>query len=160
MVENIRMSNSIEFNSRDDKIIEGSTVVGLLALYLLTAFIFMLAVFAWSTDIIVRGAAFPFVHGAAAVLAYRMAVAPTIDQGSAAFEGSVERLAAGFALFAVCKHIALLIAGRMGEWLASIDRMLIWAVDSMFLNTSLLPDVAALGILATAIRLFEAIRRR
>lgn len=135
--------------------VSGTAAIRFVVVYLMAAFILMLSVYAVASDILIRGVAFPFAHGTAAVLAYRLTVASEVTGCNVDFDAVVERLAGTFALLAVLKHILLSILGSAATWLAGADRVLVWIVDVTFLNTSLLPDVAALGVFVAAVRAFE-----
>lgn len=135
--------------------VSGTAAIRFVVAYLMVAFTLMVAVYAVASDLLIRGVAFPVAHGTAAVLAYRLTVASEVTGGNVDFDAVVERLAGTFALLAVLKHILLSILGSAASWLAGADRVLVWIVDVTFLNTSLLPDVAALGVFAAAVRAVE-----
>jgi len=135
-------------------------VVAFLAVYFVLAFAAMAIVGTLTDSLGVRGVAFVVLHAAAAAVAYRAVVAPRIDSlGVAEITTQLETLAGGFGLFAVVKHVLLLLFGRAAAWLAGADRVLVWIVDTTYLNTSLLPDVAALGVIALTIHVTEQARR-
>lgn len=139
--------------------IDARATLGFLGVYLAVAFVLMTAVSLVTDSLAVRGVAFLICHAAGAVAGYRLVVAPQIAaRGIKGFSAQVEKLGANFGLFAVLKHVLLLILGRAAAWLAGADQVLVWIVDTTFLNTSLLPDVAALGVISIAVYTAERAR--
>lgn len=145
--------------SSGERDIESWQTVSFLALYLIMAFVLMTGVTLAASDLVVRGPAFLIAHAIAAGVSYRVVVAPQIDANAVgSFDTQVEKLAASFGVLAVLKHVLLLVLGRASDALARADQVLVWIVDTTYLNTSLLPDVAALGIIALTIRAVEHAR--
>ena len=118
----------------------------------------MLLVNAAGAGLYLRGLAFLAAHALAAGIAYRVLVAPRLPDQDGALTSQVEKIAAGFAVFAVAKHLLLLILGRLGPLTAGLDRALAWAVDIAYLNTSLLPDVTALAVIGLTVNAVEKLR--
>ncbi|MBK1669250.1 hypothetical protein CKO28_14525 [Rhodovibrio sodomensis] len=122
------------------------------------AFALMLAVSLAGFGLYMQGLAFLLAHTLAAAIAYRALVAPRLPEQDGALKSQAEKIAAGFALFAVAKHLLLLILGRLGALTGGLDRALVWAVDTAYLNTSLLPDVTALALIGLTVNAVEKIR--
>jgi hypothetical protein len=122
------------------------------------AFAIMLAVSLASPGLYVLGAAFIVAQVAAAAVAYRVLVAPRLPEQDGALKSQAEKIAAGFAVFAVAKHLLLLILGRLGDLTGGLDRALVWAVDVAYLNSSLLPDVTALALIGLTVNAAEKAR--
>ncbi|MBK1696091.1 hypothetical protein [Rhodovibrio salinarum] len=122
------------------------------------AFVLMLIVTLAEPGIYLRSAAFLGAHALAAGIAYRTLVAPRLPDQDGALKRQVEKVAAGFATFAVAKHLLLLILGRLGTLTGGLDQALVWAVDVAYLNSSLLPDVAALAVIALTVNAVEKAR--
>lgn len=122
------------------------------------AFAIMLAVSLADPSLYLQGAAFLVAHALAAAVAYRTLVAPRLPEQKGALVSQAEKIAAGFAVFAVAKHLLLLILGRLGALTAGLDQAFVWAVDVAYLNTSLLPDVAALALIGLTVNAVEKAR--
>jgi len=122
------------------------------------AFAIMLAVSLADAGLYLRGAAFLVAHALAATIAYRTLVAPRLPDQDGALKSQAEKIAAGFAVFAVAKHLLLLILGRLGALAGGLDQALVWAVDVAYLNSSLLPDVTALALIGLAVNAAEKAR--
>ncbi|MDZ7713466.1 MAG: hypothetical protein U5L06_10290 [Rhodovibrio sp.] len=122
------------------------------------AFAIMLAVSMAEPGLYLRGVAFLAAHALGAAIAYRALVAPRLPEQDGALKSQVEKIGAGFAVFAVAKHLLLLILGRLGTLTAGLDQVLVWVVDVTYLNTSLLPDVTALALIGLAVNAVEKAR--
>ena len=122
------------------------------------AFAIMLAISLAEPGLYLRGAAFLAAHVLATAIAYRTLVAPRLPEQTGALKSQAEKIAAGFAVFAVAKHLLLLILGRLGTLTAGLDQALVWAVDVAYLNTSLLPDVTALALIGLTVNAVEKAR--
>jgi hypothetical protein len=122
------------------------------------AFALMLLVGMAQPGLYVLGAAFIVAHALAAAVAYRAFVAPRLPEETGALKSQAEKIAAGFAVFAVAKHLLLLILGRLGELTGGLDQALVWAVDIAYLNSSLLPDVTALALIGLSVNAAEKAR--
>lgn len=124
----------------------------------LIAFAIMLVVSLADPGIYLRGAAFLVAQTLAAALAYRALVAPRLPEQDGALKSQAEKIAAGYAVFAVAKHLLLMILGRLGTLTGGLDQAMVWAVDVTYLNTSLLPDVAALALIGLTVNATEKAR--
>jgi hypothetical protein len=122
------------------------------------AFAIMLAVSLAEPGLYLRGAVFLVAHALAAAVAYRTLVAPRLPEQTGALKSQAEKIAAGFAVFAVAKHLLLLILGRLGALTGGVDQALVWAVDLAYMNSSLLPDVTALALIGLTINAVEKTR--
>lgn len=122
------------------------------------AFALMLLVSAVGVGLYLQGLAFLAAHALATGLAYRVLVAPRLPDQDGALKSQAEKIATGFAVFAVAKHLLLLILGRLGALTGGLDQALVWAVDVTYLNTSLLPDVAALALIGLTVNAVEKAR--
>lgn len=139
--------------------IDTRAVIGFLATYAVVAFVLMALVSFVVPNLYLRGIAFLIAHALGAAAGYRLFVAPQVDAGVGDFASQVEKLGAGYGVFAVLKHVLLLVLGRAGDALGGLDRALVWVVDAAYLNTSLLPDVAALGVIALTVHAAERARK-
>jgi hypothetical protein len=122
------------------------------------AFAIMLAVSLAAPSLYLQGTAFLAAHVLATAIAYRTLVAPRLPEQTGALKSQAEKIAAGFAVFAVAKHLLLLILGRLGALTGGLDQALVWAVDVAYLNTSLLPDVTALALIGLTVNAVEKAR--
>jgi hypothetical protein len=122
------------------------------------AFAIMLAVSLAEPGLYLRGALFVVAHVLATAVAYRTLVAPRLPDQQGALKSQAEKIAAGFAVFAVAKHLLLMILGRLGALTGGLDQALVWAVDIAYLNTSLLPDVTALALIGLTVNAVEKAR--
>jgi hypothetical protein len=122
------------------------------------AFATMLAVSLAAPGLYLRGLAFLVAHALGAAVAYRVLVAPRLPEQDGALKSQAEKIAAGFAVFAVAKHLLLLILGRLGDLTGGLDQALVWAVDVAYLNSSLLPDVTALALIGLTVNAAEKAR--
>ena len=122
------------------------------------AFAIMLAISLAEPGLYLQGAAFLAAHVLATAIAYRTLVAPRLPEQTGALKSQAEKIAAGFAVFAVAKHLLLLILGRLGTLTGGLDQALVWAVDVAYLNTSLLPDVTALALIGLTVNAVEKAR--
>jgi hypothetical protein len=122
------------------------------------AFAIMLAISLAGPGLYLQGAAFLAAHVLATAIAYRTLVAPRLPEQTGALKSQAEKIAAGFAVFAVAKHLLLLILGRLGALTGGLDQALVWAVDVAYLNTSLLPDVTALALIGLTVNAVEKAR--
>jgi hypothetical protein len=126
--------------------------------YFVVAFLVMLVLQLAGLGLGLLGVGFLAAHALGAAVGYRLAVAPKLPDARGALKSQAEKLAAAFALFAVLKHVLLLVFGRLGELTGGIDRALIWVVETAYINTSLLPDVAALALIGLAVNATEKAR--
>lgn len=150
------MSQQNETGATAGHDIDARATVRFLAIYLVVAFVLMAAITLVTDSLALRGLAFLVCHAVAAGVGYRVAVAPQIDALPIAdFSSQVEKIAASYGLLAVLKHVLLLVFARASAWLADADQALVWMVDATYLNTSLLPDVAALGVISLTIHTIE-----
>lgn len=124
-----------------------------LVVYLGIAFVAMLGVRTLPFGVYIEALLALAVHGGAGIAAYKLTVEKH-PYAHANLDDAVETVAVTYGIFAAAKHAVLGLTGLAeGGVLGAVDHGLEWAVAKTFISTSLVPDVAILGIVPCAIRL-------